>query len=865
MKGKMERHSIWISMIAAGLLCAMIFIISTGLSRMLPGQEYYFLYGDATLQFTIFPKAVMNRLFHGKSLIYSFDIGMGTPTVALYGFYALSPINILFGLIADIELAGFLVIVAKLMCAAATMCFLLRAWIKTDARMSVLLSVAYGLCSYAMAFYVSFVLLDALYIFPVLTFCLIRLVKKGKFGALSLVYAYSFVIHFYTAYMMGVFSFVLLMTYSWFCFGRNWKCWRKMLGKFVFSVSLAVLMAAPLLVPAAYELFSMRTSDVKTMQKISGNLFDFWAGFYPGQGQGVFNHSPMVYCGLLTFILAGSFLLSREITRREKILAGVPLFFLALCTFVRPLYLFMHAFDAPDGYGFRFSWMFCFCLALMAAREYGNRTEDKKSYMDVVAAEALAVVVILLVQYQPGYAYERTMTIGKTLFVLTVLGTNLVFLCNRKSEKYITIGLGMVLCLELFLNFYWGQQTVLDSATKRNEYNVTEQQAQTGLELVRQCETEDPWEFYRIRYLNSINDNISALYGFHGLGWYSSVEDEKVRVLMQNCGYAALPYMLFDYGSTAFTRMLFAQKYSIQCGFYYDEKRDYYEVSRNPYTLPLGYMADEKAKDWINESENPFETQNSIAEALCGTAHSIFSMHESGYAIEQEGMEFAFSDEGVKVSAATGQGGAAYLFEPEKKGNIYGYMRRWGLSNYLFPDAPRVFSMLDKGGMTNYSMVTMPHAIPLALNDDGYCRLFLQINSETNNTFDYESLYFAYEDADEIKAVYDELIPGAMEVCSFDDTEITGKVTVQEDKPILFTSIPYNKYWNVYVDGEPVETTPVLAEAFLGVRLAPGDHEVRFWYSSPWVLAGRWIGVAGWVLFVVLCYTGKRKECHKSA
>lgn len=863
--GKWKKNNICVSMIAAAVLCAVIFTLSTGVAEMLPGQKYYFLYGDGTLQFTIFPKAVMNRLFHGKSLIYSFDIGMGTPTVALYGFYAFSPINILFGCISDIELAGFLVIIVKLMCSAAAMCFLLRTWLKTEARIAVLLSGAYGLCSYAVSFYVSFVLLDALYIFPIMTSCLIRLLQKGRFGALSLVYAYSFVAHFYTAYMMGIFSFVLFMTYSWFIFGRDWRLWRKMLGQFFLSVFLAVLMAAPLLVPAAYELFSLRTSDVKTMSEFSCHLFDFLAGFYPGQEQGVFNHSPMVYCGILTVILAGSFWASHEITRREKILAGIPLVFLIVCTFIRPLYLFMHAFDAPDGYGFRFSWMFCFCLTLMAAREYGNRTKDRKKYLGVVVTEALVALLILLVQYQSGYMYERSMTIGKLFIILGILGANLVLLYHQKCEKHIWGGLGVVLCLDLFLNLYWGQHVVLDSVMKRSEYKVTEEQAQTGLELVRQSETEDHWEFYRIRYLNSVNDNISALYGYHGLGWYSSVEDEKVRVLLQNCGYAAVPYMLFDYGSTAFMRMLFAQKYSILCGFYYDEKRDYYEVSRNPYTLPLGYMVDERVKDWKNVKDNPFETQNSIAEGLCGTPHSIFSLHEGGYAVEQDGMEFTFSDEGVKVSAASGEGSAVYLFTPEKKErNIYAYMRRWGLSNYLFRDAPNVFSMLDKGGMTNYSMVTMPHIIPLARNDDDYCRLFLRINSESNNAFDYEALYFAYEHAEEIKAVYDELLPGAMEVCTFSDTEVTGRVRVQEDKTILFTSIPYNKYWNVYVDGERGETMPVLAETFLGVRLTPGEHELRFFYSSPWVLAGRWIGIAGWAIFVAVCLNRKRTKLYKN-
>ncbi len=64
------------------------------------------------------------------------------------------------------------------------------------------------------------------------------------------------------------------------------------------------------------------------------------------------------------------------------------------------------------------------------------------------------------------------------------------------------------------------------------------------------------------------------------------------------------------------------------------------------------------------------------------------------------------------------------------------------------------------------------------------------------------------------KEAMTKLSAGGLNVTSYSDTRITGTITADKSG-LMFTSIPYDKSWTVYVDGTPVSTQKV-GDAFLG-------------------------------------------------
>ena len=841
--------------ILAALLPLGIFVSSTALSGMLPGQKYCFLYGDAMIQYVSIAKDFWRNLFEGESLIYSFGNGMGMPIVAINAFDSLSPFHVLCYLIPDPDTAVFCIVCLKISCSAVSMHLLLKKLLKTDDLILVLLSTAYALCSFMSYFYIALCFTDMLYIMPLIVLALEHFVRNGKWGGLCIVYAYSFIVQFYCAYIMGVFSAVIFFTYAWYLYGRTWVLWRKAIVKYFICVMIAVLLASPVLLPSSYELFSMRTED--TYMLLSHKLYPwtFLAGLYPGQTQDTHNSIPYMYSGMPALLLTVAFFSDRRNSARKRFFAFVPLIFLVLCSFVPPLYLFMHAFDAPNWYMFRFSWMLDFCMVIIAAKEILVIKEKKAGTISLWIISGVVVsgsIFVLLLQRVQGVTTEKTMTMWCVIIVACLMPLYVIIL-KEYNKKVAIIAFWGLLIAELFFNLFKGQIFVQDRVIERCVYDVARSQTAENIEKIRLEEELGASDFFRVRFRNSMTDNASSEYGYNGIGYYCSIENGKVRNLLEKYGYATDTLQVYDYGSTSLMQMLFSQKYDVECGYCIADLFEHGAFKKNDYALPIGYMVDAAMKDYHTGMESPFEEQNMLVSTMCGDRHEVFVPYDGECLVIPENIELIQYDDGYKVKLMGGAGRVTYMIKPEWDGCVYAYMRRWGLTS-SHENVPIIYSDVDRGASSRMSTVSMPHILPLSMGDDGLYRLYIYMDAGVARAFDYEDIFFACENKEELESVYKDLLTGAMEVLSFRDDRIEGHINVSAERPILFTSIPYNENWQVYVDGNRVDTFALLDSAFLGIVLEEGEHDLMFVYKSRWVNMGLILGALGVVLFVICTY-----------
>ena len=857
----------------SGALSIMLFLASLALSGMLPGQKYSFLTGDGFTQVLPFSKLFFRNILGGGSLGYSFEIGMGMPTAAVYAFYVMSPFNALWYLIPDAEIAGIIILCLKLMCISGSMCMLINRLYGEDTPGSISLSVAYGLCSYFCSFCLSFFLLDMLYILPLVALGLLRLLKKGRWGLLCLVYTYSFVVHFYSAYITGIFSLLLFIVMAVHMYEKKLVLWKKALMKYLLTVVIAVLFAAPLLIPAAYELFSLRTTDAFRMDEFVLYPWSFICGLCPGYSgimQGLANSAPLMYAGIPVLLLTVVFFFDNGNSKKEKILASVLLVFLTLCSFVKPLYLFMHAFDAPNFYFFRFSWIVSFCMVLLSAKELRNMQSRNVEKKYVIVSGTVWIVlyfIVLFVERIFNMQESSALSLSKGGLISGLIIVYVVVLTGVFSAKLKRILFGCLLSAELCVNLMTGLGYLQIRTVDRAVFDIEKENALRSKQFIAGEEEQDPWGFYRVSYHNSLRENLSMVYDFNGLGWFSSVENEKVRNVLKKYGYFTEPVCACDYGSTPFMQMIFAQKYEVDCGFALSDQRDYYDFGRNDKVLPLGFMVSDDILGYSTSEQSPFAAQNALATAMCGSKQSVFKEYNGNVLAEITDLEFIQYEEGTKVRLTSEAGGAVFSVAPEQEGQVYAYMGRWGISETNNTE-PLLVSDLDIGGITRLSRVTMPHIIPLGKDDEGVCKLYLHMNSDSAKAFDYEDLYFAYADEEGLSNVYNELAGGRMEVRSFKDDCLEAAVSVEGDKKVLFTSIPYSKDWEVYVDGEKAQTLALLDDAFVGVCLDEGKHDLEFRYSEKLRIPGILCMITGVVSMAVLILwkkygQGNNKDCSQ--
>ena len=77
---------------------------------------------------------------------------------------------------------------------------------------------------------------------------------------------------------------------------------------------------------------------------------------------------------------------------------------------------------------------------------------------------------------------------------------------------------------------------------------------------------------------------------------------------------------------------------------------------------------------------------------------------------------------------------------------------------------------------------------------------------------------------------------------------VSGDITVLKDKT-LFMAIPYDKGWNVYVDGKKVKYEKVAGD-FIGIKLNKGNHKIKMKYYSEGIVPGVLMSFVSIVLLI---------------
>ena len=108
-------------------------------------------------------------------------------------------------------------------------------------------------------------------------------------------------------------------------------------------------------------------------------------------------------------------------------------------------------------------------------------------------------------------------------------------------------------------------------------------------------------------------------------------------------------------------------------------------------------------------------------------------------------------------------------------------------------------------------------------------------SSYFNNIDDYNTeITRYYFDEKKIKEVYDVLKKNQIQYTSYKDSKIEGKIKVDKDQ-IIFTSIPYDTNWDIYIDGKKVKPVKIFT-SLIGIETTPGEHIIRMEYKTHFMI-----------------------------
>ncbi|MBR3515771.1 MAG: YfhO family protein, partial [Lachnospiraceae bacterium] len=351
----------------AFLLSIIAFCLFLAFYGVLGNGNYTILRGDLVAQYIDFISMYIRVLKGEEDFWYSFSLYYGSGTILTFAYYVFSPFNLLY-LIDSVSIATMTAIVITLKIALCGFTFALFAQtvLKCKARYAVFFSLCYAMNGFVITLHFNLIWLEAAYMLPLIILLLFRLADNGKWLALVPAWAFLFLTNFYMAYIVGIFSafvFIGLLILRLPSFsGSSLKQCIKPTIRFSLSVVLATGISAVLLIPTAVFLMSHMAADNFGFDPLPTTILEVAGSLFMGEMPDLDNRAPYMYCGLPVLLLFPFYFVSAKFRLKERLIIASVLVFYVLSMLILPLFIFMHAFDYPNWYFFRFSFCICFLL-----------------------------------------------------------------------------------------------------------------------------------------------------------------------------------------------------------------------------------------------------------------------------------------------------------------------------------------------------------------------------------------------------------------------------------------------------------------------------------------------------------------------
>ena len=160
----------------------------------------------------------------------------------------------------------------------------------------------------------------------------------------------------------------------------------------------------------------------------------------------------------------------------------------------------------------------------------------------------------------------------------------------------------------------------------------------------------------------------------------------------------------------------------------------------------------------------------------------------------------------------------------------------------------KVTTTAADGTVTNktFSSMKHKHILDLGIFEPGSR---VMIESDDDDVSSIQFYAYSY-DNDVFLDTFHTLNEHGLELTSFSDTKLKGTITAAENGT-MYTSIPYDKGWKVYVDGKLTETH-AFENALLAVDLTAGEHKIVFKYSPVGFKLGMAISFSCVVIFIAI-------------
>lgn len=824
---------------------------------------YTVVRGDMMFNYIPAIRDFVRDIRNGSDIFYTWNYGLGTNTALNNAYYSYSPFNLLYLLFynKDMNAVTIACIVIKTGLAALGFQLFVSKAHGVKSISSVIFAIFYSLCSFQVAFNIhNIIWLDALYMLPIVLLRVNRLVFLGKWKALTIACSYIFISHFYMGYMIGIAS----LMYLGYCLyamvnDKDKKAKLRIFLKYVMAVVLAIGISAVTWLPTLYFLISNATVGTASFSKIGHNLLDIYNQLFWGEVTDFDAKFPYVYCGIPALLLLPLFFMDKENSRKKKIGVGTMLTILVLSCVILPLYAVWHGFNDPFSYAYRFSYLISMLLCTVGACEASKADiKIKKCVFFVVGINILVYITELFWQKQrfaAGFCSNTWMYLGINVALMAVWTGAYLLYKKQAGKTWIAVLLVILAMAEAMSNglSILGLKGQMASHTGKNVYA----QWYESHDYINSVLAQDD-SFYRVNFMQDMNPSSGLYFGYNSMSYFTSAENAKVHKTLSKLGMWSSESMVYVGGLTPVTKMLLSVKYDIHGLVPYEEDGVInYTVTgaENENILSLGYMVAGRPEDYDVLGSNAFENGNRLLSVMTGEDIKVYDeVAWDDITVADNGIGIEKTSDGVVISSTDDEKenpGLELSIEDEQETPCYIY-----IDNEESSYNPNTFFMEDypEQCVSTDGSVTVSYIKEMGIRDGRAVQSVVKGKPDTSSQSVRDILVARY-DNNELLRAYDTLCSNELEVQYYTDGHVYGVVRTDDTKNILFTSIPYEKGWTAYVDGQKAKIIPLIDNTFVGLEISDaGEHSVEMKYRAPGETIGLLYTIMSIITYGMLLY-----------
>ena len=805
------------------------------------------LLGDGFHQYVIFDVALRNILHGNGSLFYTFTSGLGLNFYALSSYYLgsfLSPLVYFFDL-TNMPDAVYLTTLLKFGLIGLSTYFSLNKLFQSIPQpLKLALSTSYALMSFTVSQLEIKTWLDVFILIPLIITGLHLLITEKKFLLYFTSLSILFIQNYYFGYMTALFLiFWYLCQISW-----DFKTRKSSFLDFIVISFLSGMASLIVTLPTLFDLqtHGEKLTEVTKFQTESSWYLDLFAKQFIGSFDTTkYGAIPMIFIGLLPFILTILFFTLKSIKFHVKLIYAIFFAFLIVSFYIEALDLFWQGMHTPNMFLHRYAWIFS-TLLIYTAAEVLNRLKEIKIWNFLVSLFLIVTGFLATIYLKSHYSFLTDLNILLTLEFLVVYSLLLLAVI----KKFISVNLfAILISLFIMVEMSLNASSQMDGIAK--EWGFASRSAYNrDIPAMESFSTYIGNQFTRTEKLETQTGNDSMKFNYNGISQFSSVRNRSASSTLDKLGFKSSGTNLnLRYANNSILAdSLFGIQYNIsdspidKYGFKDIYQKDNLTLYENQYFLPIAFASQSVYND-VKFTEHTLDNQASFLNQLADVNFDYFSP------IPYDKTEN--TNDLISVTSSSNEDAAIqYQIEVPENSQVYLSFTNLHFSN----DKQKKVDILVNGEKKTFTTDNVFSFFNLGYTKEK--KTFnINVSFPGNSQVSFESPTFYRLDTKTFTEAIQKIKEQPVTV-STSKNKVFATYDVQQDTSIFFT-IPYDKGWSAYQDGKKIEIKQAQT-GFMKVDVPKGKGTITLSFIPNGFITGAICSFTSLLLFGI--YNHKQRS-----